>query len=76
MQHVRSLPLVSRAAIPQQRALRVTPACFPTMPKRFMAVSVSKAAPAGKGPPPPLIPWSVHREFSTALGVWVRQPQR
>ncbi len=60
MQHVRSLPLVSRAAIPQQRALRVTPACFPTMPKRFMAVSVSKAAPkaapAAKAPPPPADP--------------------
>ena len=44
MQHVRSLPLVSRAAIPQQRALRVTPACFPTMPKRFMAVSGGEPA--------------------------------
>jgi len=42
LQHVRSRPLVSRAAIPQQRAL--APARFPTMPKRFMAVSGGEPA--------------------------------
>lgn len=39
---MRSRPLVSRAAIPQQRAL--APARFPTMPKRFMAVSGGEPA--------------------------------